>query len=145
MAPQNDAIHGDIQQVIHALQQNKQDITQQINDLARRQEQQTTATQTKFEELRKELQQLFVPRSEYDPRHSALEQRILTIEKAHENGYTVMQEFTVLKEQVRQNKDEIEELESARQGLAGRIIPVIAVIASVVSVLLTMLQHIQIR
>lgn len=145
MAPQNDAIHGDIQQVIQALQQNKQDITQQINDLARRQEQQTTATQTKFEELRKELQQLFVPRSEYDPRHSALEQRILTIEKAHENGYAVMQEFTVLKEQVRQNKDEIEELEGARQGVAGRIIPVIAVIASVVSVLLTMLQHIQIR
>ena len=142
--PDNNQIHEDIRQVINALSTNKLDMNARLEEISRKQQE----IPEQFNKLRQELVAMFVPRSEYDPKHAILVDKVNEVKaqlqlNAQEAG-PMLQEYSVLKQTVKNNTDDIDEIRKRQAGTAGRIFPWIGAGVSVIALIITLLQHVHI-
>lgn len=133
----NDAIS----ELIRTLQQDRRDVTSRLEEIDRK----ASNVPMQIDALRKELLQLFVTRSEYDPKHAILESRISKIEGAETDRQKLLEEFWNMKAQVRLNADDIDNLKDHQQGATSRWVGWIGVVIGVGSLLVTVLSHLQLH
>ena len=142
--PDNSQLHDDIRRVIDAIGTNKSDTNARLDEIARKQQE----IPEQFNQLRKELVAMFVPRSEYDPKHAILTDKVNEIraqmQQSMQEAGPILQEYSVLKQTVKNNTDDIDEIRKRQAGTAGRVFPWIGAGVSVIALIITLLQHVHI-
>lgn len=98
-----------------------------------------------LDSLRRDFERLFVPRAEYDPKHTILIEQIKDLESRMSAASTQRDEVITLKTQVRQLEEEVEELHKHSEGSTARVYATIGVLVSVVSLVLNLSTHLVIK
>lgn len=100
-------------------------------------------------ELRRELQTYFVPRSEYDPKHAAITDKIREYDQILKDSRTAQAEWFDYKAKVNQTRIDLDAFIQDKKGFSSRLVPWIAIILSALStaatVALTLVQHVNIH
>jgi chromosome segregation ATPase len=142
--PDNSDLHNDIRKVIDAISQNRDSLNSRLDEIDRK----ASQLPAQIESLRKELTAMFVPRSEYDPKHAILQDQVKRLQEYYDKGTAdaqpIMQEYSVLKQTVKNNTDDIDELRSRQAGAAGRILPWVGTVIAIIGFLLSLFQHVHI-
>ena len=134
-----------MQQLIVALQESRGRTEQQLTELSRKLDQlgrDLTSTESR---LRADLQNQFVSRAEYDPRHKILEVRIEEFERHVKESEIESRQVAVTMAEVKQLRVDHEELDNRVRGVGQRAVPWIAVIIALISAVASILQHVQFR
>lgn len=121
------------------------DVRPQIDQLRRE-------LNTSQQDLRRELQNLFVTRAEYDPRHKILEDRMNLLDKILiEQNQAAIERAKLQQQLIQQDKDydllsaSVDRIEERQRNALSRAVPWVATVIAVLSGMLNLLQHIQLK
>lgn len=120
-------------------------ITQALQDNRGQTEKHLTDLERKIDQLSRDIQNQFVTKLEYDPRHKYLEDKMEVFERHMLNSEIESRVFAVTQLEVKQLTEDVKELDIRQRGAAARAIPWITVSISLIALITAILQHVQLR
>jgi seryl-tRNA synthetase len=144
-----------VQQLTKALQDTRSDANKQLIELDQKLERLTP----KIEQVQRDLLLLqadmrtqFVPRTEYEPRHKVIEEkiayydRIILDSRPQQERFIRMESSLNVHDKIFNDHAKlIEELDARQRGAGARIIPIIAAIVSGLALALNFLSHVNFK
>lgn len=105
-------------------------------------------TAARFESLRRELSALFVPRAEFDPKYSIIQEKIIKIETIQDRMLTEARtrddESIRLRAAYQDMDKDMKEMQEKRTNIVGTIGIITSIIVAIGSLALSIIQHVHI-
>lgn len=145
-------IRGDLQKILEALREDRRQLYQKLEDVARKQDnvpvllsdlerRQSTAMDT----FRRDIERLFVPRVEFDPKYQIIIDKLKEYDSMISEGHRARDEYSKYKVVLENMVTDVKELQEHNQGTWGRTVGVISFIIAVCSFLFNFVQHISFK
>jgi chromosome segregation ATPase len=145
-------LRGDLRELLNVLQDNRSSIAAKLEQLDNKLE----TVPAKLELMRRDsaedlrvlenkLTTLFVPRSEYEPRHLALVEKTKEYDRIIADSQKTQQEYVLYKSRVDTLEERLQEMKNRQDTMTSRFIPWVGAAIALVSFIINFVQHVQIK